>query len=233
METLVKRNEAIYTCIKYKIVNYHALASLIRNDVEKITGRQASANSIVVAIKRFSDSVEKERALSLPPLATLRDARISVTNNIADVTIRPKKSELRSVLQSLIQISDKLDQPPDFFKSSNLIKLVADEKEYMSLIRGRLGKTEIEHEITGLTKLTLHLSPLAKKDPGFTLYISELLYSQGVTVIHSYVDEDTILIIDASDAPRAYEILMREIARSKQEEKQVVVRRSKKTVRSK
>ena len=134
---------------------------------------------------------------------------------MADITIRPKKSEFQDILKKIVEISAQMNESPDFFKSANLIKLVADEKEYRSSIRGKLEKTHIEKELTGVSKLTLHLSPLAMRDPGFALFISELLYNQGINVIHSYVDEDTILIVKTEDAARAYEILEREIARSK------------------
>jgi hypothetical protein len=213
VESIIKHNQAIHMCMKYKIVNYHALASLIRKDVEKSIGRSASTNSMVVAIKRFSDALEKRQTISIPPFTTLKDAKITLTSDIADVTIRPKKSESQAVLKRLVDISERLDEYPDFFKSSNQIKLVADEKEYRSLIRKELGRAEIEQELTGLSKLTLHLSPSAKKDPGFTLFLTELLYGQGITVVHSYVDEDTtILVVNEEDGPRAYEILQREIS---------------------
>ena len=65
----------------------------------------------------------------------------------------------------------------------------------------------------GLSKLTLHLSPLAKRDSGFSLYISELLYREGIDVVHSYIDEDTVILINKGDAPH-YEILEQEIMRS-------------------
>jgi hypothetical protein len=40
------------------------------------------------------------------------------------------------------------------FKSSNLIKLVVDEEEYISSIRAKLGETTIERVLNGVSKLT-------------------------------------------------------------------------------
>ncbi|MGI0090705.1 MAG: hypothetical protein ACREBS_03260 [Nitrososphaerales archaeon] len=215
VESIITHNQAIHTCMKQRIINFHALAGLIRTEVEKSVGRPASINTLVVAIKRFSDALKQERSKSFPPVAVLKDAKITLTSDIADVTIRPKKSEFQEILKKIVEISAQLDESPDLFKSSNLIKLVADEKEYRSSIRGELKKTHIEREVTGVSKLVLRLSPLTKRDPGFTLFISELLYNQGVNVIHSYIDEDTILIVKTEDAAVAYEILEREIVRSK------------------
>ena len=71
--------------------------------------------------------------------------------------------------------------------------------------------------MVGLSKLTLHLSRSENKDSGFALFISELLYQQGINVVHSYIDEDTIILVKKEDAPRAYDVLQQEIMRSERE----------------
>lgn len=207
VESLVTRNPAIHMCLKLRIVNYHALAAIIKPEVEKITSKPTTINTLVVAIKRFSDSLTEENKKLPAPLGILRDATITLTSNIADVTLRPKKTEFLGVLKKIVEISSQLDESPDLFKSSNLIKLVAGEKEYKSVIRNELGKSHIAKELMGLSKLTLHLSPTAKRDAGFALFISELLYRKGIEVVHSYIDEDTVILVNEADAPRDFEIL--------------------------
>ncbi len=197
-----------------KIVNYHALATTIKSEVEKLSGKQTSLNTIVVAIKRFSDALSEEKLE--PPSRVLRNARITMTSDMADVTIRPNKSDFTDILKQIVEISSQLDEPPDMFRRSNLIKFIADEKGYTSLIRSRLDKRNIAKELVGLTRLTLHLSPDEGSDSGLALFISELLYRHGINVIHSYIDEDAIIIINREDGPRAYEILQQEIIRSKE-----------------
>ena len=216
VESIATHNQAIHTCLKLRIVNYHALAAVIKPEVEKITGKPTTINSLVVAIKRFSDTLVEENKKLPAPLSILRDATITLTSDIADVTIRPKKTEFLSILRKIIEVSSGLDEAPDLFKSSNLIKLVTGEKEYKSVIRTELGKSHIEKELMGLSKLTLHLSPMAKRDSGFALFITELLYRNGIEAVHSYIDEDTVILVNKADAPRAYEILDQEIIRINQ-----------------
>jgi hypothetical protein len=215
VESIVTHNQAVHMGLKMRIVNYHALATVIKSEVEKLTGKPTTINTLVVAIKRFSDALTEEKR-KLPPLDILRDATITLTSDVADVTIRSKKSEFQSILKKIVEISSQLDESPDLFKSSNLIKLIASEREYKSLIRAELGKSRIAKELMGLSKLTLHLSPQAKRDAGLSLFITELLYRQGINVIHSYIDEDTVILVNKEDAPRAYEILEQEIMRSEQ-----------------
>ena len=201
-------------------MNYHALAKLIKPDVEKIAARRTTVNTLVVAIKRFSDNIDRERPAIERTMRILKDATITLASDVADVTIRPKKSEFPAVLKKIVDIASRLDESPDILKSSNQIKLVADEKEYRSRIRSELrkGGDHVVRELMGLSRLTIHLSTEEEgRDPSFTLFISELLYQQGVNVIHSYIDENTIVIVDKSDGPRAYEIIQREIMHAKHE----------------
>jgi hypothetical protein len=220
VNSIITHNQPVYSCLKAKIVNYHALANFIKPDVEKIAGKRTSINTLVVAIKRFSDNIDRGRQGIDRPIHPLKDATISLASDVADVTIRPKKSEFPAILKKIVDLSSRLEESPDILKSSNLIKLVADEKEYRSRIRSDLRKSgdHVVRELMGLSRLTIHLSPEeGGRDPSFPLFISELLYQQGVNVIHSYIDEDTIVIVEKSDGPRAYEIIQREIMRAKHE----------------
>jgi hypothetical protein len=228
VESIVTRNQAIHTCLKLRIVNYHALAAIIKPEVEKITSRPTTINSLVVAIKRFSDTLVEETKNLPAPLAILRDATLTLTSDVADVTIRPKKSEFLNVLKKILTASARLDEAPDLFKSTNVIRLVAGEKEYRSVIRAELGKSYIEKELMGLSKLTLQLSPAAKRDSGFTLFISELLYRNGIETVHAYMDEDTVILVNKADAPRAYELLDQEILRTKIKVNPIAIQKSKK-----
>jgi hypothetical protein len=223
VDSIITHNQAIYTCLKQKLVNYHALAATIKSEVERLTGKAVSINTIVVAIKRFSDGIMTARGpdginkLQSPGTsAALRNAKLTLTNEVADVTIRAKQSGLPTILKRVMELSSDLQEPPYLFKLSNLIKLVADEKEYKSLIRAKLDKSQIAREATGLSKLTLRLSEDAVRDSGFSLFISELLYRNGVDVIHSYIDDDTIIIVNKEDGPRAYDAIEREIVQSEE-----------------
>ena len=225
VNSIIVHNQPVYACMKLKIVNYHALAKVIKQEVEKMTGRRTSINTLVVAIKRFSDNLELERHGLESSVNALRGATITLTTDVADVTLRPKKSEIPEVLKSIMDISSHLDEPPDILKSSNLIKIVVGAKEYKSLVRQELKNKGAVRELMGLSRLTIHLSSEAK-DPGFPLFISELLYKQGIKVVHSYIDEDVIFVVEKSDGPRACEIIHQEIMRVEESSKSRKVRKA-------
>ncbi|MBI2183631.1 MAG: hypothetical protein HYU39_01600 [Thaumarchaeota archaeon] len=211
--SIVTKNQPIYECVKQKLINYHALAAKIETDVEDLTGRKTSINTIVVAIKRFSDTITDIKEDE--PLDVLRDARITLASRIADVTIKAKKSELLTILKHITEIESKLNEPPHIFQLSNSIKLVADAVDYETLIRARLSKWRIYKEEMGASKLSLHLASEVEKTPGFASLITQLLYRSGINILNTYIGEETILILDQNDGPKAFEILEREIVRSK------------------
>src|SRR3989304_5008799 len=96
---ILTRNYAVYQCLKMKIINFHSLAELIQARVQEVTGRKASVNTLVVAIKRFSDSLSDIK--SLDTSRGLRGARISLSSDIVDVTIKALKREILAPLKTL------------------------------------------------------------------------------------------------------------------------------------
>jgi len=212
---IITKNQPIYECIKQKLINYHALAAKIKPEVDKLTGRKTKINTIVVGIKRFSDTIADIEAEE--PLNILKDAHITLASRIADVTIKAKKSEFPALLKQITEISSSLNELPHIFQLSNSIKLVVDARDYEAFIRSRLSEWRITKEEMDLSKLSLHLPSKVESTPGFASLITELLYRSGINILNTYIGEETILILDRNDGPRAYEILEREIIRSKED----------------
>ncbi|HET6799138.1 MAG TPA: hypothetical protein VFH25_01125, partial [Nitrososphaeraceae archaeon] len=58
---VLSSNTLYLQALKSGIANYTALAQRIKSDVETIVGSQVNVGTIVVAIKRFADILEKEK----------------------------------------------------------------------------------------------------------------------------------------------------------------------------
>lgn len=211
--SIITHNQAVYECIRQKIINYHALAANIKSDVERLAGRPTSINTIVVAIMRFSNTITEVRKAE--PMVVLRDARITLASDVVDVTIKARKSELFQIVKKLADLSSSLNEPTHLFQLSNSIKLIADEKEYNSSIRSSLDNIQIARETTQLSRLDVYLSPAVETTPEFGLFLTELLYRHGINIRHTYIGEETVLILDRADGPRAYEVLRKEIDKSR------------------
>ena len=139
--SIITRDLALYECFRRKLVNYHAVAGSIKPEVEKLAGKTTTINTIVVAITRFSETVE--RTAGEKPIRALGGARISLASDVVDVTIRARKTEQYEIAKRIGELSPSLSEPIRMFQLSNSIKLIADEREYDSLIRASLEKFEI------------------------------------------------------------------------------------------
>lgn len=213
VESIITHNPAVYECFKQKLVNYHALAANIKNEVEKMAGKPTTINTIVVAITRLSNTVAE---VSKPqPFLILKDARITLASDVVDITIKGNKSELLQTVKRIADLSSNLNEPIHIFQLSNSIKLIADESEYVSTISSSLDKVLIARETTQLSRLGVHLSAAVEMAPDFGLFLTELLYRHGISIRDTYIGEETVLILGRDDGPRAYEVLRREIDKSR------------------
>src|SRR5438445_13374613 len=80
---IIARNRSLYDCIKMDLINYTALAVKIQKDVETQVGGPINLNTIVVAIKRYTDSFEKKDEIQQE--AVLKNARLSLTDGVVDI----------------------------------------------------------------------------------------------------------------------------------------------------
>jgi hypothetical protein len=210
--SIITHNPAVYECFKQKLLNYHALAANIKPEVERLADRPTTINTIVVAITRFSSTIGG--AVGPQPSSILRDARITLASDVVDVTIKGRKSERIQVLKRLVDLSSNLDEPIHLFQLPNSIKLIADESEYVSMIRPSLDKMLIAKEMTQLSKLDIRL-PEGEMMPNFGVFLTELLYRHGVSIHHTYIGEETVLILGRDDGHTAYDILRQEIDKAR------------------
>src|SRR5438046_3478681 len=130
---ILTKNDPIYQCLKMKLTNFHSVAELIQPHVQQLTGRKPTINTLVVAIKRFSDTLEELK--SLDPVRALENTRISLSNGIADVTVKAPRAEFPKILNELSEMSVGLGEFPHIFPLANSIKIILPSEDY-ELIKG-------------------------------------------------------------------------------------------------
>ena len=192
-----------------KLMNFHSLAEFIQPQVQQLSGKEASINTLVVAIKRFSDTLSSSK--SPDTSRVLKDARISLSSGIVDVTIRAPRIQFSAIVKELFDAAAELSEFPHIFPLSNSIKLILPEEDY-ALVRGKLERLREAATQTNVSKLTLNLSPRAEMTPGIASYITELLFRNGVNILDAFLGYgDIIMVVDDKDGPLAYDVLQREV----------------------
>src|SRR2546428_13163119 len=82
---ILTRNSPVYQCLKMKLMNFHWLEGFIQPQVQQLRGKEASVNTLVEAIKRFSDTLSNTKRPDTSRV--LKDARISRSSAIVEVML--------------------------------------------------------------------------------------------------------------------------------------------------
>ena len=206
---ILTRNYPVYQCLKMKVTNFHSVAEQIQPHVQKLTGKKTTINTLVVAIKRFSDTLGPD---GLPDaVKALENARISLSGGITDVTIKARRPDFPRILKELTELGSGLSEFPYIFPLATSIKVILPTEEY-EMAREKLVNLEAASTERNVAKLSILLSPKAEKTPGIASYITELFYRNGINIIDAFLAHgDIIMIVDGADGHVAYEVLQREI----------------------
>jgi len=208
VSTIISRNYVVLESLKLKIVNYHGLATRIYPEVEELTGKKANLETIVVAIKRFSDRLGDQEFGRMS--ATLRGSKLNLTGGAVEMTVRGKPAQVRQILQDVVKMEDEFSDTPYVFQLVNSVKIIAEEGDAKLLEKAFRGRYELSLKRSAAT-ITIRLPPSVEKFPGIASFITELLYRNGVSILDAFLsNEDVILTVQEKFGPRAYQVLSEE-----------------------
>lgn len=207
---IITRNRSIFDCMKMDLINYTALAVKIQSDVERVLGNSVNLNTIVVAIKRFADSLDLKDEVE--EQSVLKNARLSLTDGIVDIKFSIKDSQGIDPLTILAKFS-KITSDYDFFRSSDSFRFLTEDIDDIRQIFDTLPNRENIFS-TGLAKIRISM-PQNQNKSDVVSYVAEVLHNNGVELVNAFFSQDNIIIIlKEKDASRAYEILHSDILRA-------------------
>lgn len=211
--SIIASNSIYLEAIRLGIANYTALAERIKPQIEELIGSKANTNTVVVAIKRFADSLARER------LEREHDshkggpasrAKLSMMGGILDVDLQMGRDDsLTGLLDKVFGDNSKsynLFQTGDH--STLLVEDAEDVRDVMSDILGRFEGTLSE----GLSKISIAIGP-AEQDPYHMLSIvSGMLYNHMIPIRTAFfTGNEIILILNDKDAAKAYDLIRMKI----------------------
>ncbi|MFB5624701.1 MAG: ACT domain-containing protein [Nitrosopumilus sp.] len=206
----ITRNRSIFDCLKMDLINYTALAVKIQPEVERTLGNPVNLNTIVVAIKRFADSLESKEEVE--EQSVLKNARLALTDGIIDIKFSIKDSQNIDPLTILDKFS-KITTNYDFFRSSDTFRFLtedlADIREIFDTIPNRENIFS-----TGLAKIRISIPPNQNKSDVVS-YVAEVLHDNGIELVNAFFSQDNIiLILNEKDSSKAYDVLHSAILRT-------------------
>ena len=206
---IITKNRSIHDCMKMDLINYTALAVKIQPAVEKYLGTSVNLNTIVVAIKRYSDSFEQKDEVKNE--SVLKNARLSLTDGILGIKFSADDfgSEDTATLMSKFS---KINPDYEFFRLADSFRVLTEDLAGIRELFGSFGNEE-DKFVTGLAKIKILISPEQNRND-VASYVAQILHSNGIEPTNAFFSQDNItIVLNEKDASRAYEILRSEIAR--------------------
>jgi hypothetical protein len=205
--------------LKSGIANYTALAQRIKSDVETIVGSQVNVGTIVVAIKRFADILEKEKQdEEKKPSNThpMNGARMSLTGSIIDIDFDRELDELSNILDEVFE----KESGYNLFQTNKQLRLFTEDIDEIRNIVSTASKKFDFKLKEGLSKITINFPSSTSYNNEQTPYndvlslVSDVLYNNQIPLYNAFfAPNETVLILKNKDAARAYELLRAKITK--------------------
>ncbi len=207
---IVSGKPSIVDGLRQGVINFSALADMIKEQVMEIVGRKSvNVDSIKMALMRYADELKSRKQLLEKQIAEVTaNSILELKNDVAVLTINQKGLLIRfdQIFKSLNSFRFlQLTQGTETFT-------VVTDLQSKDKIVEVVGENNIVLEIEDQSAIVI-ISPKQIIDvPGVIAYITDLLSSNGVNItqiISCYTD--TLLIVDREDALKAYQILENKI----------------------
>lgn len=231
VKEIIMSNELYIKAVKSGIANYTALANRIHHEVELITGSKVNVGTVVVAIKRFADILNKQAKDDLQirnEKNTLfhlsgnvrgcdyyispKDARMTLTGSIIDIDLDELENSgnINRILNELVQEA-LIDY--NLVLTSEKIRIFTEDIFNSRKIISSLT-TKYNGKITeGLSKITITLvneNILGIRQLLF--YIFDILNNYKLTLNNVFfTSNEIILILDRTEAAKTYDLLQNKI----------------------
>ena len=231
VRTILASNNLYFQALSSGIANYTALAQKIKTEVEKITGIEVQIGTIVVAIKRFADTLIKEQEKEDKPGINDRigGARMSLTGSIIDVDFEDREfDEISNILEGFFENESG---SYNIFQTNKQLKLFAEDIEEIRNIVSTASKRFDGKIKEGLSKITITLPSSAasasaldssdeerqrlsqKPDYNMLSLVSDVLYNNQISLYNAFfASNEIVLILNNKDAAKAYELLRANIS---------------------
>jgi hypothetical protein len=211
MREVLANNSVYREALELGIANYTALAEKIKPDIEKLIGYKVNQNTIVVAIKRFADALEKIKSNpnTRPSIAT--KAKMSLTGSIIDIDFQKENDDDDTLANILDEFFEQENRYNLFQTDSHFTLLTEDADEIRKIVANAIEKFDGKIK-EDLSKITVSLGPDEQSPYNLLSLVSNILYNHQIPV-HSafFTPSEIVLILSDKDAARAYDLIRMKI----------------------
>jgi aspartokinase len=178
----IRMRPSLIDALKMRIVNYSALARMLRGELGDVSLEAVKAAVIRIAEELSKDSsLQEEKVLSI-----LRESNVRLQDKIA-VLISPEILDIPYIVTAYLTDSYVyiVDQTKLKVKIPNYVKMTSN-----------------------LTALILISPPRVENTPGFVAFMTQLLASKRINIVEFIsCSTNTVIVLDSKDALNAFALI--------------------------
>jgi len=200
VKQIISSNTLFFQALSSGIANYTALAQKIKPQVEKLTKSEVNINTLVVAIKRFADSLNENDYKYHP---VFDGVRMTLTGSIIDIDFN-ETDEVYRVLDEIFELGSGYNM----FRSNKQIRLFAEDIEeirsmFKSSNEGATGEIK-----DGLSKITITVQSDKENTYEVLSIVFSILHNNRIPLYNAFFSQnEIILILSMNDAAKAFEVI--------------------------
>ena len=200
VKQIISSNTLFFQALSSGIANYTALAQKIKPQAEKLTKSEVNINTLVVAIKRFADSLDEIDYKYHP---VFDGVRMTLTGSIIDIDFN-ETDEVYRVLDEIFELGSGYNM----FRSNKQIRLFAEDIEeirsmFKSSNEGATGEIK-----DGLSKITITVQSDKENTYEVLSIVFSILHNNRIPLYNAFFSQnEIILILSMNDAAKAFEVI--------------------------
>lgn len=201
-KTIIERSRYLVEAISKGLINYSSLARYIRPEIEKMLMKDVSEASILMAIKRFEETLKTPHYTNVfksPPNMTIHSnlSVLVVPNTQEVVEKRAEITKLSSRETHFLTITQGLTETMIILSNDLLPKA----KEI-------LGDTPLLEERTKLSTINIRIPEESIDTPGIVYFFVKSLAWSEINIIETVaIYTELTLLLNDKDVGKAFEIL--------------------------
>jgi len=198
----IKEHPYIKACLKKELINYSSLARYISKElkIEKKTSKEA----ILIAARRFQQSLKKEQTYDKQIKDLFADSEIFIRNKIAVLIL-----EKNINLDVIDDVQKKIRKETGIFyilEGTDNYTIITQEK-YSKLIENKF-KNKLIKSHKEMALIDIKSSEKIEDTPGAMAHLTALFAENGVNILEFLSCwKETLLIVDAKDVNKSLNFL--------------------------
>lgn len=202
---LIRSKPMIYEGLIEGVISHAALAEYLHEEIEKDIGRQIKIPAIVMAVRRYSETMEKPVQMKKKEFRF--NSEIIMKTGLADLTIVKSPTAIEKLRKIYSYVNYEKGDTLNIIHGNYEISIVITER-YLAKVKEILKGEKILNLETGLVSLSISFTSDFLYTPGVLAKVSRKLAWEDINVYENISTmTELIYIISNKDSVRAYKAL--------------------------